>query len=214
MNSVDGVAGDGSGAGTSTNQSTQNDGVDYKKAYEEYQQLKAALAQNETKQKEAERAKQIELEKSGKLAEALEAIKKRNAELESLEPIAKQWQSFEAAETKKMDAEIASMPDVFKDLYADANSFEMKRKVFQAAMAGKQTTTPTKGQPPNSGQPATLTAADYEKAFSDPTGKAVDEIKKRDPEGWRAWFNGIASKAKPNSSLGIGRFQAQSQPKK
>jgi hypothetical protein len=172
--------------------------------------LKAEGAAARKADRDARKRAQEEAEKSGELAKALETAKSRLAELEGLEPLAQRWRAHEEAESKRLDAEAAGLPEAVRALYADAGSVESKAKVlaaFRASSGSPAAAAAPKvvGAAPAMGAPPGVTDADVEAALADPSGRKFQEIKQRDPSAVAKFFAGVLS-GKSAPSLGIGRF--------
>lgn len=173
--------------------------------------LKAEAAAGRKADREARKRAQEEAEKSGELAKALEAAKSRLAELEGLEPLAHRWRAHEETESKRLDAEAATLPEAVRALYQDAGSVEAKAKVLAAFRAAAGNAAPAKavGQAPALGAPAAVSAPDVEAALKDPSGKALAELKARNPSAVSSFFAGLLGKGSGSNSLGVGRFAAR-----
>lgn len=168
--------------------------------------LKAEAAAGRKADRDARKKAQEEAEKAGELAKALEAAKSRLAELEGLEPLAHRWRAHEESETKRLDAEAATLPEAVRALYSDAAGVEAKAKVLAAFRAAPGAPAPkTIGTPPSLGAPPGVTAPDIEAALADPSGKKFAEIKSRDPGAVAKFFAGVLG-GKSAPSLGIARF--------
>ena len=168
--------------------------------------LEAKIASEKAAAREEKKRAQEQAEAAGKLAEAYEAAKARLAELESVEPLAQKWRSYEAEEAKRLDAEAAALPEAVRDLYQSASDIEARRKVLAAFRATSSSTAPVKGQPPPMGAPAPVSAVDIEAALQDKSGQKLAEIKKRDPGAVSAFFNRVLANRGGSQSLGVGRF--------
>lgn len=168
--------------------------------------LKAEGAAARKADRETRKRAQEEAEKAGELAKALETAKSRLAELEGLEPLAQRWRAHEEAETKRLDAEAAALPEAARALYADAATVESKAKVLAAFRSVPGAPAPKAvGAAPAIGAPPGVTAPDIEAAMADPTGKKFAEIKQRDPGAVAKFFAGMLG-GKSAPSLGIARF--------
>jgi hypothetical protein len=171
--------------------------------------LKAAAAE-----REARKRAQVEAERNGELAKALEAAKARLAELEPLEPLAHRWRAHEQAEIKRLDDEATSLPEAVRALYSRATDLDGKREVIEAFRAVAPTsTTQTKQVPPSIGAPASVTSVDVEEALRDKTGKKLAEIKARDPGAVSQFFASLLGGGRKSNSLGVGRLTSSSTPK-
>jgi colicin import membrane protein len=172
--------------------------------------LKAEGAAARKADRDARKRAQEEAEKAGELAKALDAAKSRLAELEGLEPLAHRWRAHEEAESKRLDAEAAALPEAVKALYADASSVEAKAKILAAFRAAPGAPAPKAvGQAPALGAPAAVSAPDVEAALKDPSGKALAELKARNPSAVSSFFAGLLGKGSGSNSLGVGRFAAR-----
>jgi len=169
--------------------------------------LKAEGAAARKADRDARKKAQEEAEKAGELAKALDAAKSRLAELEGLEPLAHRWRAHEESEVKRLDAEAAALPEAVKALYADASSVEAKAKVLAAFRAAPGApAAKTVGTPPALGAPPAVSGVDVEAALKDPSGKALAELKARNPGAVSSFFAGLLGKANGSNSLGVGRF--------
>jgi colicin import membrane protein len=169
--------------------------------------LKAEGAAARKADRDARKRAQEEAEKAGELAKALDAAKSRLAELEGLEPLAHRWRAHEEAEVKRLDAEAAALPEAVKALYADASSVEAKAKVLAAFRAAPGApAAKTVGTPPALGAPPAVSGVDVEAALKDPSGKALAELKARNPGAVSSFFAGLLGKSSASNSLGVGRF--------
>lgn len=173
--------------------------------------LKAEGAAARKADREARKRAQEEAEKAGELAKALDAAKSRLAELEGLEPLAQRWRAHEETESKRLDAEAAALPEAVRALYSDAQGVEAKAKVLAAFRAASGNAPPAKavGQAPALGAPAAVSAPDVEAALRDPSGKALAELKARNPGAVSSFFAGLLGKSNGSNSLGVGRFSAR-----
>ena len=176
-------------------------------AAKELAELKAEAAAGRKADRDARKRAQEEAERAGELAKALETAKSRLAELEGLEPLAHRWRAHEEAESKRLDAEAAALPEAVKALYADASGVEAKAKVLAAFRAAPGApAAKAVGTAPAMGAPPGVTAPDIEAALADPSGKKFADIKARDPSAVAKFFAGVlGGRAQPNS-LGIARF--------
>jgi colicin import membrane protein len=170
--------------------------------------LKAEGAAARKADRDARKRAQEEAERSGELAKALDAAKSRLAELEGLEPLAAKWRTYEEAESKRLDAEAATLPDAVRDLYSAASDVEGRRKVLAAfrAAGGAPAAPKAVGAAPSIGAPPSVGAVDIEAALADPTGKRLAEIKARDPGAVSQFFASLLGKSSGSNSLGVGRF--------
>ena len=172
--------------------------------------LKAEGAAARKADRDARKKAQEEAEKAGELAKALDAAKSRLAELEGLEPLAHRWRAHEEAEVKRLDTEAAALPEAVKALYADASSVEAKAKVLAAFRASPGApAAKTVGTPPALGAPPAVSGVDVEAALKDPSGKALAELKARNPGAVSSFFAGLLGKSSASNSLGVGRFSAR-----
>jgi colicin import membrane protein len=172
--------------------------------------LKAEGAAARKADRDARKKAQEEAEKAGELAKALDAAKSRLAELEGLEPLAHRWRAHEEAEVKRLDAEAAALPEAVRALYTDAGSVEAKAKVLAAFRAAPGApAAKTVGTPPALGAPPAVSGVDVEAALKDPSGKALAELKARNPGAVSSFFAGLLGKANGSNSLGVGRFSAR-----
>jgi len=178
--------------------------------------LKAEGAAARKADREARKRAQEEAEKAGELAKALEAAKSRLAELEAVEPLAARWRAHEEAESKRLDAEAAALPEAVRALYVDAQGVDAKSKVLAAFRAAGGSTTPVKSvaAAPALGAPPAVTVVDVEAALADPTGKRLAEIKARDPGAVSQFFSSLLGKRAGSNSLGVGRFASSARPTK
>lgn len=169
--------------------------------------LKAEGAAARKADRESRKRAQEDAERAGELAKALETAKSRLAELEGIEPLAQRWRAHEEAETKRLDAEAAGLPEAARALYADAATVESKAKVLAAfrAMPASAPAAKPVGAAPAIGAPPGITAPDIEAALADPSGKKFAEIKQRDPGAVAKFFAGMLG-GKSAPSLGIARF--------
>jgi chromosome segregation ATPase len=185
-----------------------------KAAAAELAALKAKLAEDRAAEREARKRAQVEAERNGELAKALEAAKARLAELEPLEPLAHRWRAHEQAEIKRLDDEATSLPEAVRALYSRATDLDGKREVIEAFRAVAPTsTTQTKQVPPSIGAPASVTSVDVEEALRDKTGKKLAEIKARDPGAVSQFFASLLGGGRKSNSLGVGRLTSSSTPK-
>jgi colicin import membrane protein len=169
--------------------------------------LKAEGAAARKADRDARKKAQEEAEKAGELAKALEQAKSRLAELEGLEPLAHRWRAHEEAEVKRLDAEAAALPEAVRALYSDASSVEAKAKVLAAFKAAPGApAAKTVGTPPALGAPPAVSGVDVEAALKDPSGKALAELKARNPGAVSSFFAGLLGKSSASNSLGVGRF--------
>lgn len=176
----------------------------------ELAQIKADAAVARKADRDARKRAQEEAERAGELSKALEEAKSRLAELESLEPLAHRWRAHEETESKRLDAEAASLPDAVRALYADAQGVEHKAKVIAAFRASAPQNAQKNVQTaPSMGTPPSVTAVDVEAALADPTGQKLQEIKARDPKAVASFFSSILGGKKSDNSLGVGRFRAK-----
>lgn len=176
-------------------------------AAEELASLKAEAAAGRKADRDARKRAQEEAERAGELAKALETAKSRLAELEGLEPLANRWRAHEESESKRLDAEAATLPDAVRALYADASSVEAKSKVIAAFKAAPPAGAPKSVQvAPSIGTPPSVSSVDVEAALADPTGKKFAEIKARDPGAVAKFFASVLGKGGGSNSLGIARF--------
>lgn len=171
--------------------------------------LKAEGAAARKADRDARKKAQEEAERAGELAKALETAKSRLAELEGLEPLAHRWRAHEDAETKRLDAEAAGLPEAVRALYSDAQGIDGKAKVLAAFRAAPAVPQPkVVGTPPAMGAPASVSSVDVEAALADPTGKKMSELKARDPGAVANFFASILGPRGPQNSLGISRFSS------
>jgi hypothetical protein len=155
--------------------------------------LEAQIAASKQADKEARKAAQADAEKAGELAKALEMSKVRIAELEAQAPAAAKWMAFEASETKRLDDEVATMPDNVKALYARLADIEGKRDLlaaFRTAPASTKTA-PAAG----TGTPAATSGIDFAAAMADPTGASWAKARAADPKGADAFVSGARNPA-------------------
>lgn len=178
--------------------------------------LKAEGAAARKADREARKRAQEEAEKAGELAKALEAAKSRLAELEAVEPLAQRWRAHEEAESKRLDAEAAALPEAVRALYADARDVDGKAKILAAFRAAGGSTAAPKSvaAAPALGAPPAVTVVDVEAALADPTGKRLAEIKARDPGAVSQFFSSLLGKRAGSNSLGVGRFASSARPTK
>jgi small-conductance mechanosensitive channel len=160
--------------------------------------LKAQIAAGKQADKAKAAAAQADLEKSGELAKALEAAKARLAELEAVEPLAAKWTTFEAAETKRLDDEVANLPDNVKALYSRQPDLESKRDLIAAFKAAPPSTTKT-APAAGTGTPAGVSGIDFAAAFADPSGQAWAAARAADPKGADAFISGARNPAPAKS---------------
>jgi hypothetical protein len=156
--------------------------------------LEAQIAASKAADKEARKAALADAEKAGELAKALEMSKARIAELEAQAPAAAKWMAFEASETKRLDDEVATMPDNVKALYARQADIEGKRDLlaaFRTAPASTTKTAPAAG----TGTPAATSGIDFAAAMADPTGQAWAKARAADPKGADAFVSGARNPA-------------------
>jgi hypothetical protein len=171
--------------------------------------LEAQIASAKAADRDAKKAAQADAEKTGELAKALEMAKARVAELEAKEPLAAKWMAFEASETKRLDDEVATLPDAVKALYARQADLESKRDLlaaFRVAPAAGAKTAPAAG----TGTPAATSGIDFAAAFADPTGQAWAKARAADPKGADAFVSGARQPA--TASTGWPFLGAVSRP--
>lgn len=173
--------------------------------------LKAQLASSAKADKDARKAAQADMEKAGELAKALDVAKARLAELEAYEPAATKWRAYEENESKRLDAEAATLPDAVKSIYAKQTGVDAKAEIlaaFRSTVSAPATPAAKTAPAAGTGTPA-VGNVDFAEAFADATGKKVAEAKARDPQGWASWIAGKFS-ARPSGapSLGIAALSA------
>lgn len=156
--------------------------------------LEAQIAASKAADREARRAAQADAEKAGELAKALEMSKVRIAELEAHAPAAAKWMAFEASETKRLDDEVATMPDNVKALYARQADIEGKRDLLAAFRTAPTSTTKT-APAAGTGTPAATSGIDFAAAMADPTGQAWAKARAADPKGADAFVSGARNPA-------------------
>ena len=157
--------------------------------------LEAQIAASKAADKEARKAAQADAEKAGELAKALEMSKARIAELEAQAPAAAKWMAFEASETKRLDDEVATMPDNVKALYARQADIEGKRDLLAAFRTAAPASTTKIAPAAGTGTPAATSGIDFAAAMADPTGQAWAKARAADPKGADAFVSGARNPA-------------------
>ena len=181
------------GAST-TDATTSQEPVTPSAEAQELATLKAQIAASKQADRDARKASLADAEKAGELAKALEMAKARIGELEATAPAAAKWMAFEASETKRLDDEVATLPDAVKALYARQADLESKRDLlaaFRAVPAASTKTAPAAG----TGTPAASSGIDFAAAMADPTGVSWAKAKAADPKGADAFVSGARNPA-------------------
>jgi hypothetical protein len=169
--------------------------------------LKAQMASAKQSDRDARKAAQADAERSGEMEKALQVAKARLAELEGYEPLANRWRAHEEAESKRLDAEAAALPEAVRAIYGKQADIDAKREILAAFRSTSTTPPKTVGQPPSMGSPPAVSVVDFDDALTDATGRKAAEAKARDPQGWSSWLaSKMSGRSSSSASLGIGRF--------
>lgn len=162
---------------------------------QELASLKAQIAASKQADRDAKKASQADAEKAGELAKALEMSKARVAELEANAPAAAKWLAFEASETKRLDDEVATLPDSVKALYARQADLESKRDLLAAFKVAAPASTAKTAPAAGTGTPAASSGIDFAAAMADPTGASWAKARAADPKGADAFVSGARNPA-------------------
>jgi hypothetical protein len=131
----------------------------------------------------------------------------RLTEIEAYKPLANRWRAHEEAESKRLDAEAAALPEAVRAIYGKQGDIDAKREILAAFRSTSTAPLKTVGQPPSMGAPPAVSVVDFDEALADVTGKKAAEAKARDPQGWSSWLaSKMSGRSSSSASLGIGRF--------
>jgi len=131
----------------------------------------------------------------------------RLTEIEAYKPLANRWRAHEEAESKRLDAEAAALPEAVRAIYSKQGDIDAKREILAAFRSTSTAPLKTVGQPPSMGAPPAVSVVDFDEALADVTGKKAAEAKARDPQGWSSWLaSKMSGRSSSSASLGIGRF--------
>lgn len=158
------------------------------------QMLKAVREENAQRRRTEQEAKQRAEEAaraSGDHKALAEMLQKKLAEIEPLIPKAQAYEQYEARKTQQIAEIRGQMPAHWQAMVDTAATLDAKRAIVNAynvERASAQPQQPQRGAPIPVANPAGAPAIDFESVIASQSIAALDDAKRRDPEGLKRFL--------------------------